>query len=566
MEKLISFRNFSFRYKTQQEATLKNIDLDIYKGETLLILGASGSGKSTLAKCLNGLIPHQFKGYFEGELDLFGKSYQTQNIFSLSHHIGSVLQDTDAQFVSHSVEEDIAFVLENNQVEVSKMKLFVQKAAQRVGVDHLLKAQPFHLSGGQKQRVAMAGVLHHDIDLLLLDEPLAALDPKMGEYMIELLESLKNEGKTLVLIEHRLEEVLHRSVDRIVLMHDGGIVGIYTPDDLLASELLNQYGIREPLYLSAAKHFLKCSQKQHLSSLNTLNFEPYALQIENLKKELPRSFTFEEKKANTCLLHLKNAYFSYDEKPFMEIKDLKIYEGERIALLGANGSGKSTLAKIFTGLLNLKSGTIERLGKVMTIKEISTLIAYVMQNPNQMLVSTSLYEEVALSLRLHHFSEEEIESKVHQVLKLTGLYEMRFWPTSVLSYGQKKRLTVAVVLALNPKCILLDEPTAGQDYAHYREMMEFIDELNKQYGICVIFITHDMHLALEYTDRSLVLEQGKLLKDAPTFDVLDDEALLQVASLKKSSLFKMAEQLNLPKYAFLKAFIQKEKEFWKHGL
>lgn len=565
MKKIVSFENYTFRYAKQTEATLKNINLDIYQGETLLILGASGSGKSTLAKCLNGLIPHQFKGESQGKLLLFGKEQKEQNIFSLSNKVGSVLQDTDAQFVSISVEEDIAFSLENQNVSVQEMKEKVQQAAERVDILALLKMQPFSLSGGQKQRVSLAGVLHNNIEMLLLDEPLAALDPAMSAKTIELLHSLKQEGKTVVIIEHRLEEVLHCPVDRIALMHEGELITVQKPDDLLASGLLAKYGIREPLYLNAVQHFLGSLPQKNLASFEQFDFLPYAEQIKKLQTQWQTEELSSPPSNRETILFIENLSFSYTEKDFMYIEKLKIEAGERIALLGENGCGKSTLAKLMTGLLKAQKGKILRKGNPLTLKEISMLIGYVMQNPNQMLVCPSLYEEVALALRLRKMEESSIEQRVTQVLRLTGLYEMRHWPSSVLSYGQKKRLTVALVLALEPACLLLDEPTAGQDYAHYREIMEFVDHLNQNYGLSLVFITHDLHLALEYTDRAIVLEKGKILLDAPTFEVLNNEGVLQRASLKKSSLFKMAEKLSLPKTPFLKTFIQKEKEQWKHG-
>ena len=557
---VISFKDFSFKYQSQQQPTLKNINLDIYAGEKILLLGASGSGKSTLGNCINGLIPNQYKGVITGTCTVCEEDITTSSIFDLSKYVGSVLQDSDAQFVGLSVAEDIAFALENQNMPRQEMLPLVAKAAERVGIIDQLALLPYALSGGQKQRVSVAGVLHETIQVLLLDEPLAALDPHMGEVMIELIDSLnEHEKQTVVMIEHRFEEVLHRRVDRVVLMDKGEIVTILTPDELLASDLLQQYGIREPLYISALKKMYGGLQQQtQLTNVENVDLTGYT--TDSVVEE-----PVIDSISSMNMIELKDVVFGYDEKkPLIRIPQLTIRQGERIAIVGENGSGKTTLARLLTGVVHPTQGMITRSGNPESIQEIASLIGYVMQNPNQMLVTSTVYEEVALALKLRQRPEKEIEERVKEVLEITGLYKMRNWPISALSYGQKKRLSVAVVLVLKPKCLILDEPTAGQDYAHYREMMDFVDRLQKEQQITVIFITHDMHLALEYTDRGLVMDKGQIIADRPIFEVLNDDELIQKASLKKTSIFRLAERLNQPIIPFVQTFIKKEREVNEH--
>ena len=557
MDPIISFKQFTFKYETQQKPTLIDINLDIYPGEKILILGPSGSGKSTLGNCINGLIPNHFEGTISGECIIDNQLVTEHYIFDISKSVGTILQDSDAQFVGLSVGEDIAFSLENQAVSQVEMAQKVYHAAEIVGVSDMLNQLPYALSGGQKQRVAMAGILHENIKILLLDEPLAALDPKMGEKMVELIDQLNQKKQlTTVVIEHRLEEVLHRSIDRIVLMDKGRIVTITTPNELLHSSLLKEYGIREPLYISALKNiFADVALPEQIDSLDYID-------LSNPRLIFTNEITTKDQLTNDTmpkLVEIDHVAFSYDKRPFISIDKLMISAGERIAILGENGSGKTTLARLLTGVCQPNAGQIKRMGNPTTLKEIAGLIGYVMQNPNHMLVEDIVYDEVKLALEKRNYSETEIDEIVRDVLEITGLYSRRNWPINALSYGQKKRVSVAVVLALRPKCIILDEPTAGQDYAHYREMMEFVQSLNDDYQMTVIFITHDMHLALEYTDRAIVMEDGKIIADDATFSILNNDQLLERASLKKTSIFKLANKQNLDIESFIRTFIEMER-------
>jgi len=567
-EVVVSFKDFSFRYKTQQEATLHDINLDIFKGEKILILGPSGCGKSTLANCINGLIPHSYPGEITGSVKVAGIETKESSLFELSKHVGTVQQDSDAQFVGLSVGEDIAFALENKAMPRAEMLPIVDQSARTVGMEDYLLQPPFELSGGQKQKVALAGILHDAEEILLFDEPLASLDPAMGMTAVDLIDRIHRESeRTVIIIEHRFEDVLYRHVDRVILINDGRIIRDCTPDEILSSGILKEKGIRAPLYIEALENAgIKFAQNEHLDNINELDFAKYRdAVIEEFEKSKP--FTVGEK--GEVLIDVKHVDFAYnpDRKVLNDI-NFTIRRGEKVAIVGKNGAGKSTMAKLLCGIIRPVSGTIEIKGEnylALTIRDIGRLIGYVMQNPNQMLVKDIINEEVRLALNLNGFDQKTADERVEETLKMTGLYPMRNWPISVLSYGQKKRVTIASILALQPDCIILDEPTAGQDYRHYTEIMNFIEELNRDFGKTIIFITHDMHLAIEYTERALVFADGKLIADDYVYKVLSDKKIIEQANLKETSLVLMARAVGLDPEQFIRHFIAKEREGRANG-
>ena len=559
---IVEFQDFSFKYKTQTETTLKNINLTLYQGEKVLILGPSGSGKSTLANCINGLIPFSYEGEITGSLKVAGVETKDASIFELSRHVGTVQQDTDAQFVGLSVGEDIAFSLENRATPREIMLNKVDFAAKAVGMEDFLLEPPFHLSGGQKQKVALAGILHDDEEILLFDEPLAALDPAMGMAAVDLIDKIYREkDKTVLIIEHRLEDVLYRHVDRIILINEGQIQLDSTPDELLRSGLLKEHGIREPLYISALKNAgINLSEMEHLDCIEKLDITGQKQEILN---EMNASNSYQAPEKGELLLHVENVDFSYGERKVLSDISFDIYRGERIAIVGKNGAGKSTMAKMLCGIIRPQKGSITMEGTnclTLSIKEIGRKIGYVMQNPNQMIVKDIITDEVSLALLLNGFTKEEIDKRVADTLKMCGLYPMRNWPVSVLSYGQRKRVTIASILALSPEIIILDEPTAGQDYKHYTEIMNFLEALNRDYHITILFITHDMHLAIEYTDRAIVFANGKCIADDPVFKVLSDTEIIQAANLKQTSLVTLANRAGIDPEAFIRHFIEVERK------
>lgn len=558
---VIQFKDFSFQYYSQAQPTLHNINLTINEGEKILIVGPSGSGKSTLGNCLNGLIPFAYKGNIQGSLQVNGIETKNSTVFDLSKQIGTVLQDSDGQFVGLSVAEDIAFALENDNVPQSTMKLKVEKIAELVSMESLLQNNPFELSGGQKQRVSLAGVMVDDVDILLFDEPLANLDPATGKTAIELIDDIHDEGKTIIIIEHRLEDVLHRHVDRIIVMNEGTILMDDTPDNVLSSNILLEQGIREPLYITACKYAgIKITPDMKPESIHTFNIEQSKNQLQAWFKSHERTMPSPQEKS---LLEIKNLNFSYDgNRQILKDVSFTINEGEMIAIVGKNGAGKSTLSKLIVGFEKEDSGTIilENHDLVdYTIKERAEHVGIVLQNPNQMISKNLIFDEIALGLRIRGLSEEEIEKRVTTVMKVCGLLPFRKWPISALSYGQKKRVTIAAILVLNPKILILDEPTAGQDYHHYSEIMDFLETLNKN-GQTIILITHDMHLMLEYTPRAIVLANGQKLADTKAYEVLCDEHLVEEANLKETSLFELAIKAEISDpLKFVECFILAER-------
>lgn len=571
MEKkpVIEFRNFSFQYFAQAKPTLTDINLTIYEGEKVLIVGASGSGKSTLGSCINGLIPFSYKGKIDGSLKVCGEETSSLDVFKLSKKVGTVLQDSDGQFIGLSVGEDIAFALENECVGQDKMRPLVKQTAALVGMDSFLTSSPYELSGGQKQRVSFAGVMVNDVSVLLFDEPLANLDPKTGQTAIELIDDIHQKyRKTVIIIEHRIEDVLHRPVDRVIVVNDGKIAADMSADSLMASGVLPTFGIREPLYVTA----LRCAgipvtEKLHAGRIETLDVKAVRKALIDWDKSLP------EKKPQVRgkeVLTAQDVGFAYTPRSpkVLEHINFSVYEGEMLSLVGTNGAGKSTLAKLITGIVRESEGRFLFNGQDMadmTIRERSRHIGFVMQNPNQMLCKPMIYDEIALGLRLNGVPENEIKDRVNHACSICGIAPFISWPVSALSFGQKKRVTIASVLAMQPRIIILDEPTAGQDYRHYCEIMEFLVSLNKS-GVTIILITHDMHLMLEYTARSLVLHAGRLLSDSDSVHALTDTAIAEKASLKVTSLYTLAEKAGSDdSHRFVQNFIDYEREVLREG-
>ena len=553
MDKYISFNQFTFQYDAQAEATLKDISFDIAKGEKVLILGPSGSGKSTLAQCLNGIIPNIHKGQAQGQVRIDGQDIFKQSIYDKSQLVSTVLQDPDGQFIGLTVAEDLAFALENDCADQSEMKDKVALWAERLDLTSLLNHRPQDLSGGQKQRVSLAGVLIDESPILLFDEPLANLDPKSGQETIDLIDKIHKEvGATTIIIEHRLEDVLYRPVDRILLVNEGELLFNGSPDELLSSTLLLENGIREPLYVTVLRQLgFDTRSAQNLSKLDALDLSDLALPDRVLKDKKDSS--------SDSILKVEGLSVSYGDNPAI-IEDLSfsLKKGERLAIVGKNGAGKSTLAKALCGFVP-SQGKLTYKGQDISqdsIAERSERIGFVLQNPNQMISQTMIFDEVALGLRLRGIEEAEVEERVYEVLKTCGLYSFRKWPISALSFGQKKRVTIASILVLKPEIIILDEPTAGQDYKTYTDIMNFLDSLQKQ-GHTIVMITHDMQLMLEYSDRCLVVVEGEIIADDKPVTILNQKDLLESANLKQTSLYTLGQKLSSDPVEVTQYYIEK---------
>ena len=553
-EAMIELKDFSFQYKAQSEPTLKNLNLTIYKGERVLIVGPSGSGKSTIGQCLNGIIPNIYKGTSSGQFLIQGKEAFDLSIYEKSHLVSTVLQDTDGQFIGLSVAEDLAFALENDMVDLGTMKERVQSWAERLDLMKLLDHRPQDLSGGQKQRVSLAGVLIDESPILLFDEPLANLDPKSGQDIIDLIDQIHEEqGTTTIIIEHRLEDVLYRPVDRVILINQGQVLYNGQPDELLRTTLLAENGIREPLYLTTLRQLGQdIDQLEHLDRLEDI-------ELTGVNRSIPEA-TFTKTGETEELLKLEQISFAYQENhPILKDISLTIPKGQRLAIVGKNGAGKSTLAKAICGFITTEGQYTSRGEDIKqeSVKERAERVGYVLQNPNQMISTNMIFDEVALGLRLRGVSEEDIKERVYQVLKTCGLYEFRKWPISALSYGQKKRVTIASILVLGPEILVLDEPTAGQDQRNYTDIMEFLDSLQEK-GHTIVMITHDMQLMLDYSDRALVVSDGQILADLSPAELFTHPDILQEANLKETSIFALANRLGMDPLALTQFYMQQK--------
>lgn len=564
MEPIIEFKDYSFKYRSQVEPTLLDINLSIYPGEKVLIVGPSGSGKSTLAHCINGLVPFSFTGESTGSLKIEGQEPKELGLFGLSKLVGTVLQDTDGQFIGLTVAEDVAFSMENDCIAQDEMFERVDRVAKTVDITDLLDHAPNALSGGQKQRVSMAGVIVDDVDILLFDEPLANLDPATGKRAIDLIDRIhKKKNTTILIIEHRLEDALYRDVDRIIVVGEGRIVADVKPDALLSGSVLKEQGIREPLYITALKYagcqINEADLPQHIESMNLAPYE------DNVRNWFGKVKLNKKAPDGEPMLTIRDLSFAYTQgQPVLSHIDFSISRGEMVALVGKNGAGKSTLASLICGFMQPDEGAIYLNGEDLSgysIKERGEKIGLVMQSPNQMISKPMIYDEVALGLRVRGAAEDEIKERVFETLKICGLYPYRNWPVSALSFGQKKRVTIASILVMNPEVLILDEPTAGQDFRHYTEIMEFLRRIHEKLGITIIMITHDMHLMLEYTDRAIVIADGKMLADDTPAHILTNEEISDRAYLKKTSLYDLALQCGIEDpTAFVECFIQYERE------
>ena len=562
-QSIIKFENFTFKYRSQQEPTLKNINFEAKPGEKIVIIGPSGSGKSTLAKAINSQIPNTFDGDISGKVTIIDKDIENSSIFDISLLVGTVLQDTDGQFVGLTVAEDIAFSLENDNVGQEEMKEIVHQWADILNIGNLLNHKPNEISGGQKQRVSLAGVLVSDTPILLLDEPLANLDPKSGLATMKLVDELnKKYNYTIIVIEHRLEEALNLNPDRILVMDDGKILKDGKPSEILKSNVLEQIGVRKPLYINALEYAgLDLSTVDKLGAFENIDLKPE--QIDKIKKWADDITVIRSNEVKDPILSVKNLGFAYDSnKSVLRDVNFTINRGDVVSIVGPNGAGKSTLAKLLCGFLRPTSGRIllnDKNTEDLSIKEIAEKIGYVLQNPNAMISKTNVAEEVGFGLKLHGASSEEIAAKTEKVLEICGLFPFRNWPISALSYGQKRRVTIASILILNPEIIILDEPTAGQDYRHYTEIMEFIHTLNKDYQLTILMISHDMHLIQEYTKRALVFGEGTLLADTYPKALFANNDLLNRSSLTETSLTKLARTIAYDSEEFIEKFISYER-------
>ncbi|MGL5350188.1 MAG: ABC transporter ATP-binding protein [Cetobacterium sp.] len=556
MINVVEFKDFTFKYVNQLEPTLKNINLEIKKGEKVLIAGPSGSGKSTLGSCLNGIVPFSKEGGFKGTLTVNGIEPYETSIFDISKNVGTVLQDQDGQFIGLTVGEDVSFIDENNLVPQEEMIRDTRSALSTVAMESFINHSPGELSGGQKQSVSLAGIMRSSADVLLFDEPLANLDPYSGKHAMKLICDIqKKTGKTIIVIEHRIEDVLEQDFDRVIILNKGEVVANGTPEELFRKDMFRKYGLREPLYIEALKYSGVDLEKDSIYPITEIGT------IQNIEKvqKWCDSIKIKKNEFKENILDIKNICFSYnEEKSILKDVTFSVNKGEILALLGNNGAGKSTLCKVITGIEKETSGDITLLNKSIikeSIKRRGEKIGFVMQNPNHMITQETLLQEVQFGLKIRGI--KDYVEKAEKALEVCGLHEFRHWPVTSLSYGQKKRLTIAAILALEPEVLILDEPTAGQDYKRYKEFMSFIKDIAKK-GVGIILITHDMHLALEYANRAVVLCNGTIVANNTPTIILGEKELMEKSNLKETSLSQMAKIMKLDSEILMNSFINFE--------
>jgi energy-coupling factor transporter ATP-binding protein EcfA2 len=515
--------NLSFRYRRREDLALRNISLQVEPGQVILIAGASGCGKTTLARCINGLIPRSYKGELNGKVLLYGKEMSDQPLSRVSQVVGTVLQDPERQILGIKVLNEVAFGLENLEKPRSEILQSVEEALKHLGIGHLHDRETFLLSGGEKQKVALAGVLAMKPGILLLDEPLASLDPASSLDALALIRRLADEGMTVLLVEHRVEDVLRINPDQVLFMKDGEIHYQGPPGELDENVDYHEVKLPAPLIIErAAREPAKSYPFQSLVSQGKAAEQPGI------------SATHEP------LVEFKNVSFHYDENnPVLEDINLKINKGDIIAVLGANGAGKTTLVKHAIGLLKPRSGDVLVGGKStheMSVAEIASTLGYVFQSPSHMLFAPTVQEELAFGPKNLGHPAEEIKKEVSESIHIVNLSGLEKEPPLALSFGQQKRVSIAAILSMRSKILVMDEPTAGQDYMNY---ISFMDSIVQLPGFqAVLFITHDIDLAVIYANRVLLVHEGRIAADGSPFDVLKDRDLLETCRVVPTSLLK----------------------------
>ncbi|GAB4276970.1 MAG: ABC transporter ATP-binding protein [Candidatus Promineifilaceae bacterium] len=512
----LKIRDLSFQYRIRDSLAIENINFDLQPGELKLIVGASGSGKTTLMRCINGLIPRSYRGELHGTIELFGKDIRGFSMAQLAQTVGTLLQDPERQIVTSYVRNEIAFGLENLGLPRKEILARVEETLAFLGIEHLSDRATFELSGGEKQIVGVAGVLAMRPKILLLDEPLASLDPMTAYESLQIFRSLAESGIAVMIVEHRVDDVLAIEPDSVLYLEDGKVVYDGDPAGLMTT---------------ADFHRIKL---------------PAITILERAKQEPPPVFepvvgkTRDDEKRPLITFENVNFRYSPDSRQILHNINFSLYPGEIVALLGPNGAGKTTLVKHMLRLLVPTEGSVQINGrdtKEMTVAQAAQTVGYVFQNPSQMLFAPTVNEELAYGPKNLGHPPDDIEKNTIWALNTVNMSEYRTSPPLALSYGQQKRVSIAAVLAMRSRILLMDEPTAGQDYWNYRA---FMDAILQMPGFeAVAFITHDLDLALTYANRILLLANGTLAADGPPHEVLQDEALLRSCRVLPTSLLRL---------------------------
>ncbi|MDT7864508.1 MAG: energy-coupling factor transporter ATPase [Thermoproteota archaeon] len=550
-EYIIQVENLTWYYEGTSKAALNNINLKIKKGETVLITGPAGAGKTTLAYCLNGIIPHFFPGYLQGRVLIKNIDTRTVEIGDISRMVGMVLQDYSAQLVQPTVIDDVAFALENFGFDPDEIQKRVEEAITITGLTGLENRNPHTLSGGEQQLCAIAGVLALKPEIIVLDEPVSSLDPIGAEKVSNLLRKLKEkENITMIIIEQRLDEFISWA-DKLIVLNEGKIIAEGKPLDVLNDyeklELMVRYRVNVPQLFLLYYKLKKTYNLPPLKSLNVKDFPIDFLLDRPLKVTIKEHDFYNVNPKLDPIIMIRNLTYVYPNgvKALNNI-NVEFYQGEFVAIIGQNGSGKTTLLKHILGLLKPTSGKVIVCGldtSVHDVTEISKYVGMVFQHPDRQLFKTQVKDEIAMSLRRFKLTREEMERRIDDILKLVELQNYKNHGTFNLGLGERKRLALAATLATQPKILLVDEPTTGQDLKLKIEIMELLKRLNEQTNITIIFVSHDMEIVAKYAKRSIIMSNGKILIDGPTSKVLRNFEILAKAHLKPPPIIELCELL-----------------------
>lgn len=535
---MIEINDVTFQYPGADKPVLRNVSLQIDKGEFVAILGGNGSGKSTLCKLINGLIPHYYVGDYSGEVVVHGLKTSEHKVAALSQHVGYVYQDFENQIVSPRVIEDTCFAPLHYGFADYKERAY--KALELVGLLENENDFIWQLSGGQKHLLALASVLSLNPEIIIIDEPIAQLDPQHAKEIYEILKYLNEElGKTIIVIEHHTEFVATYAKE-VVLMNQGSIHfkkpvknalnevdlllqhHIYPPQVTQAAHTLD---VRQPLPITleeAYPLFEKVNKQE--SSLPTKPWDPQPL------------VTFNE----VC--------FSYktikrEKKRVLHEIDFTINEGDYVALVGNNGAGKSSLMRLMTGLVKQESGEVLVAGndtKRTSPEFLAELVTYIHQNPEQMFIDDSVQKDIGFYMKarkIPHF-----EARVQELMEQFELVELRQRDSRLLSGGQQRRASLAIGVGMNPEIMLLDEPTANLDIATRKHISRFLDQLKHQLK-AVVIATHDMQLACEFANRIVVMHEGRIIHDGDRESVFENYRLLEKAGLSAPQIYELSRGL-----------------------
>ncbi len=526
--------NLSFRYRDRQGAAIHDLSFTANPGEVLLIAGASGCGKTTLIRCINGLIPRSYKGEMGGQVLVFGEEVKDWKLSQISQKIGTVLQDPERQILGTKVVNEVAFGLENLGMPREEIFSRVDEALNFLKIPHLRNRETFNLSGGEKQKVALAGVLAMRPSIILLDEPLASLDPASAQDTLDAVRLLADQGLSILMVEHRVEDVLRIHPERVMFMSEGEIR--YLGDVSGLSKVVNYREVKLP-----AEQIVERAK-----------LDPPPVEI-NVLPGVTHSQIDAEREA---LVRFEDVAFGYEsEVEILHGINLQINRGDVIAVLGPNGAGKTTFVKHAIGLLKPKSGKVFVGGRdtnEASVAEIASMLGYVFQSPSHMLFAPTVRDELAFGPTNMKHTKEQIEQEVKEALKIVNLSDKEKDPPLALSFGQQKRVSIAAILAMRSRILVMDEPTAGQDYQNY---MNFMDSILQMPGFeAIMFITHDVDLAAIYANRVLMISDGRLIADGKPQDVLRDFDRLKSNRIIPTSLLS----LNLKRLSTTGRFMRAE--------